>query len=320
MRENPRASWSPKDQNNDQNGFAVSRVYIPLSDIKAPSTFSFRKGDRFFCVGSCFAREIEDAISSTGGVASTSQLAEKLISEHPVLFERRAGILGRNRAFLNRYNVPSMALLIDDVINDSLGSNLLFGSDRSLGDLHYTRFLCGLDHEASLKRRRLLREMYLRAIEQSNIFVFTLGLCEAFFDRSSGAAMNIAPTAREVDGANIEFRFVDVEENVDALRSIVTTLRAIRPDASVIVTVSPVPLDVTFTGHDIVVANTLAKSILVAAAHIFCSTTDDCFYFPSFEIATLSTHANAWLWDKKHVSPDIVNHIIKTFMDRHIVE
>ncbi len=317
-RANSCSIWSPNTPDDDPSAFASGRIYEGFADIRSPVNFTFAKDQKFFCVGSCFAREIEEAIAAQGGCSATREGSLALIAGRPDLFELRAGLSGLPNAFLNRYNVPSMALLIEDIVSDILESKLLFGAAEKKSDFHYTRGIVFLDTEQSLERRQLLRRMYADALRESDIFIFTLGLCESFFDIDDQAYLNITPDPRAAAGHNLEFRFVDLNVNLDALRSIVGNIRALKPDAQIVLTVSPVPLDLTFTGMDIIVANSMAKSILIAAAHLACSEFDGCYYFPSFEMVTNSAQALAWEKDKRHVARPMVENIMRSFMRQHM--
>jgi len=207
---------------------------------------------------------------------------------------------------------------MDDLAADSLTDRLLFGKADQKIDFHYTRFIQTLPYGAALERRRLLREMYSNALAASDVFVFTLGLCETFRDIDEDAYLNITPDPRTATGRNLEFKLLDQEDNINCLRAIVRSLRTVRPNAEVVLTVSPVPLDITFTEMDIVVANSLAKSTLVSAAHAVASEDTGCYYFPSYEMVMSSAQEHAWLWDRKHVAPSMVSHIMKSFISRHV--
>lgn len=54
-------------------------------------------------------------------------------------------------------------------------------------------------------------------------------------------------------------------------------------------TVSPVPLYLTFSGEDIIVANTYSKSVLRAVCNAVENSRKRVDYFPSYEAVTLST-------------------------------
>ena len=91
-------------------------------------------------------------------------------------------------------------------------------------------------------------------------------------------------------------------------------------DVQVVVTVSPVPLTATFSQHDIVLANTLSKSTLRAAAAWWACAHENVHYFPSYEIVMNSQRDSAWYADGIHVRPELVRHIMETFLRTHIAD
>ena len=80
-----------------------------------------------------------------------------------------------------------------------------------------------------------------RNVEQADVFIVTLGLIEAWFDKTTGKYLNAIPS--EVLAANLsrfECRITDYQENLEALRGLIAYLRQrVRDDLKVIVTVRP---------------------------------------------------------------------------------
>lgn len=81
----------------------------------------------------------------------------------------------------------------------------------------------------------------------------------------------------------------------------------------IILTVSPVPLLRTFSNRDIIVANTYSKSVLRAVADELSSKYDDVDYFPSYEMVANSPREIAWRHDQRHVTKEMVWHIMHRF-------
>ena len=73
----------------------------------------------------------------------------------------------------------------------------------------------------------------------------------------------------------------------------------------IIFTVSPIPLNFTFSNRDVVIANKYSKSVLRAAVENFIDD-KNCFYFPSFEIVQDCVGwPNSYKEDKRHVKVEI---------------
>jgi hypothetical protein len=90
------------------------------------------------------------------------------------------------------------------------------------------------------------------------------------------------------------------------------------PDVRIVITVSPVPLENTFSTMDIVVANTWAKSLLRAVAHEWAAAHPNVDYFPSYEIVQSSDRAAVWETDLRHVKGAGVRHIMELFLRNYI--
>lgn len=136
------------------------------------------------------------------------------------------------------------------------------------------------------------RRAHLAAVREMfaglDVFVFTLGLTEAWVSRVDGAVFPIAPgvIAGSFDPARHAFVNFDVADVVADLEAFVTELRALNPTARLVLTVSPVPLAATFEDCHVLTATTASKAVLRAAAQALCTRTSGCDYFPSYEIVT----------------------------------
>lgn len=150
----------------------------------------------------------------------------------------------------------------------------------------------------------------------------TLGLNEVWHDRETDVRLNAAPGLWEVrrQPGRYHLEITDAEENLAALEDIRARLKRLNPDMKMVVTVSPVPMGTTFSGQDVVVANSLSKSVLRAAAGAFEARHDDVDYFPSYEIVTLSPRTYAYGPDCLHVSDRIVGHVMEQFMQAYLGE
>jgi hypothetical protein len=174
------------------------------------------------------------------------------------------------------------------------------------------------DFETALQRHQLLTDL-TRRIPACRIVVVTLGLIETFFDEKIGFQTNFTPYLSGDQLERFTFRVLTYEEVVVALECIHELLSLYgHPDVEIVVTVSPVPLEATFTGEDIVLANALSKSTLRTAAGWWAGTHDNVHYFPSYEMAMYSEPDRAWFLDGRHVRPKLVQHIMETFVTTHL--
>lgn len=110
------------------------------------------------------------------------------------------------------------------------------------------------------------------------------------------------------------FELTDVATNVAALEKICDALLSLNDRARIIVTVSPVPLDTTFSGKDILVANTASKAILRSAAEAVAARHPHVDYFPSFDMVMSASRAHAFRGDCQHVTDETVDEIVSRFL------
>lgn len=161
-----------------------------------------------------------------------------------------------------------------------------------------------------------------KLITTADVFIITLGLAEAWYDKLTNTYLNITPVeilARNMD--RFEFRITDYSENVLALQELVRIIRSeVSWDLKIVITVSPVPLETTFSGNDILTANTLSKATLRCVAQAVADSDPAIDYFPSYETVMLSAPEKAWMRDYRHVTPGIVSHIVQRFRKAYMVK
>jgi hypothetical protein len=157
-----------------------------------------------------------------------------------------------------------------------------------------------------------------RAVEQSTLFVFTLGLTEAWVSRADGAVFPACPgtVAGRFDSDRHEFHNFTADEVADDLRRLVTRARMINPSLKVILTVSPVPLVATATGRHVLAANTYSKSVLRVAADVAARTLSDVAYFPAYELVTGPQAAcGTFAADRRNVTEEAVRGVMTAFFE-----
>lgn len=140
-------------------------------------------------------------------------------------------------------------------------------------------------------------------LRRMDVFVFTLGLTEAWVSRLDGT---VYPTAAGTivgnhDPARYFFHNFRYPEVLEDLREFWRLVRGVNPKARLILTVSPVPLNATASGEHVLVASTRSKAVLRAVAGDFCADEPDASYFPSYEI--ISTHSSRGMF----FEPDLRN-------------
>ena len=150
------------------------------------------------------------------------------------------------------------------------------------------------------------------AIASADVYVITLGMIETWRDTRSGRYLCRRPDAEHMD--DCEFVLSDFAANLDNMRRVCSLLARHRPGRPVILTVSPVSIARTYSGRDIVVANTETKSLLRAVAGQIEREFDDVVYWPSYEIAL---REDIFAEDGRHISPRGVRKVVEAFLEAH---
>ncbi len=281
----------------------------PLAIAHRPK-FRLSPDDRVFCIGSCFARNVEETLIARG----VDVLSKTIVSP-------RAEFPNRPNGLVNKFTTPSMAnemrwALARD--GDGLGS--LVESERGVVDLQLIPNAPPVPRERARARRLYLESDYFARIAEADVLLVTLGLVEAWRDEVLGLWLNAAPPFHAVrrEPERYVLHVTGVAENLAALERMRALLHSANPNARLIVTVSPVPMSVTFSGADVFVANSLSKSVLRAAAHAFSVAHEDVDYFPSFEMVTGCSRPFAYGPDCVHVRHRVVEHVIGMFVDLYL--
>ena len=168
------------------------------------------------------------------------------------------------------------------------------------------------------------KENTLAVLKSADVFILTLGVAPAFFDRTTGEFVLPRPTAlnSRVLAEKYVFRTTSVKENVENVLYLLDFVRQISPGIKVIVTVSPVPLIASFEHESAVQADCLSKSTMRLVAHevVNNSGISNILYWPSFEVFRWAgSHASnyyaaddgaAW-----HVSEEKVAGTIRAFIE-----
>ncbi|NQV54281.1 MAG: GSCFA domain-containing protein [Rhodospirillales bacterium] len=156
----------------------------------------------------------------------------------------------------------------------------------------------------------------------ADVYIITLGLAEIWYDKQDGTVFPSGLNIDKYDEARHGFRLSSTEENLENLESIHALIRAHRPGASIIFTLSPVPLLATFRPINCVAANSASKAVLRVAIDQLCQAhenDDQLFYFPSYEIVK-DHFADAFEEDGRHVTDYVVDFIMDRFSESFLTE
>lgn len=283
--------------------------------------FHFRLRDPIFTIGSCFAQEVQMVLAGLGAsniITLPTNLPESLFQEHISDTEQKYWPLH----FFHRFNVPSIVQEIERLINPAhpLNGDALIIRDTTgmYRDYHYSDQFPLSSLQACIDRRALVRQEMQR-LRTAELFIITLGLLEAWRDNARGLYFNVTPPYGVAASESNRYEFVVMAqvEVKEALTRLFARLSEFAPSARIVITVSPIPLDVTFAPNDVVVSTTHSKATLMSAAREMVYEHPHADYFPSYEMAMLSSRSLVWASDGRHVRSDFVAHIVGHFLDAY---
>ncbi len=287
----------------------------PIARPTAKPSFSLVPGEKVFTIGSCFARNIERHLDALGFDIPTKKWKTYRQLDHDVPSE-----------FLNKYvthSIHNELLWSLDPATPFPGTDALVEvSSEKWFDPHSTPTVPLAPLEIINRRRRKVQEITADVVN-CRVVVITLGLVEAWYDRELDIYLNAPPPwsflSRNAD--RYELHVLEYNEILESLRNIHDVLTKFgHPDFKILITVSPVPLVLTFTNQDVLQANMYSKSVLRAAAEAFVGTFENVDYFPSYESISLSERSAAWEADNRHVQSDIVGVNIASMANTYLPE
>jgi len=301
------ARWIDKDETSPEAALnrIGQRAFVPILG-RSPGLDPSRG---VYAIGSCFARGIENALRAHVPVLSIDDAFDDLPLARPDV---------TGRGFMNKYST----FAIDQELRWALvggfpEESLVRLADGRWVDPHTNPTLLPGPRATVLARRRTLLEIARQSAEAS-LVIITLGLVEVWRDLATNTVTTMTPSEEmlETNPKRFQFEVSTFDENYAALESIHATLAANgRPDHQIVVTVSPVPLNATPSGRDVVLANTYSKSLLRVAAEQWAFSHDHVHYFPSYEITVNSADPYR---DGRHVRHDLVAHIMTVFRRRFL--
>jgi hypothetical protein len=160
-----------------------------------------------------------------------------------------------------------------------------------------------------------VRQQTLQLFNQTDVFILTFGLSEIWYDKPSGEVFWRAIPRDKFDPNRHNFRTVSPEENYTNIRAVLDIIRRYRPKATVIATLSPVPLVASFRNLPCPVSNSFSKASLRCALDRVLSEQSEpnnFHYWPSYEIV-LDGFQNRWEKDLRHVKKPILAFIMQLF-------
>jgi hypothetical protein len=308
---NSYASWPARET-------TYNRVE-PYATPNFTNHFSISPKDQIFTIGSCFAREIEVALADRGFSIPALELVKNFMASESLGLGNSF-----NRSFLNQYGVPSIFNQIHQAVelNGDLPTNL-YAYEISAGkfvDMDMPAFVRPAPLEHVVNRRNALMSC-TKEILKCNTIIITLGLSELWWDNGANCYRNtsVLPRILDAEQNRFELHVLSYQDIFSYLSRALNLIKLINPQSRILLTVSPVPMNYTYTSNDVMVANTYSKSVLRAAVEEAINTFPNVFYYPSYETVILSQRDLAWENDMMHVQPKMVKKIVSRMIAKYAV-
>lgn len=290
-----------------------------FADPVAGPFLTLSREDRVATAGSCFAQHIARHLAASGFHYLVSESAHPIV---PADAARAAGYGVYSARYGNIYTTLQLVQLFDRAYGAFVPAEdaWTLADGRVVDPFRPTIQPGGFAGVAEMRADRAWHLSRVRAMfETLDVFVFTLGLTEAWVSRADGAAFPVCPgvSGGTFDPAAHAFRNLRTGEVRRQIGAFVTRLRSVNPAARVILTVSPVPLAATASGDHVLAATLYSKAALRAAAQEAAEDLPDVWYFPSYEIVTgPQTRGRFFADDLRTVTEEGVAHVMSVFL-RH---
>ena len=292
----------------------AQRHPMSIADLWTPK---FRVGpdDLVATMGSCFAQHFGKALAKRGYKWFDAEPAPPGINEvvkkrfNYGVFSARTANIYTARSF---FQWVRWALELEEVPPE-----IWFDGARVFDPFRPTIEPGGFASEDEMLRsRQVVLSAFRNLIEKSRVFVFTMGLTEAWLNRDGGYVYPMCPgtTAGTFDHSLYEFKNFTYPEIEADMAATIDAMRTVNPELKALLTVSPVPLTATASGDHILVAASYSKSVLRAVAGHLAATLPGVDYFPSYEIITSVPYRSMFFEQNlRSVASVGVDHVMDTF-------
>jgi len=294
---------------------ARDRMIAEVWPETTPS-FQIHSGAKIFTIGSCFARNIEEHLYRLGFKIPTLEFRVP-----------REEWAARANGILNKYTPAAIfqeiewarnILLKGGKVTESDSASFLYEcAEGACIDTNLGGFV-PVTRERFFERRSQIYDTFKEAFSADYI-VMTLGLVEVWFDREKGVYIQESPVGKNFTRNRERFGFQTLSYNDcrEFVQRSIDAIRSVNQEVKFLITTSPVPLSRTFTGKDVIIANTYSKSLLRTVAGDIATANKHVDYFPSYESVMLTKNWNIWGPDLLHVADAFVGKVVARLTDTY---
>lgn len=304
-----RAFWSTSVERAARNSGPVPDLWRPAFEIS--------QSDPVITTGSCFAQHISTALVRAGFQWVQAERPPFGLNADSArkfgygIFSVRTG---------NIYTTRMLVQWLSWAIDPSSQDREVWEDGGAFFDPVRPQIEPGgfEDEDELFAARQTTLAALRKAISESSVFIFTLGLTEQWENSQTGLVYSACPgtVGGTFDSDLHHFRNIEYSEILADLESIRQLLHLVNPDIRLLLTVSPVPLVATAAeGQHVLTATTYSKSVLRAAAGAFCAAHANVDYFPSYEIVTTPALGRQMFdSDRRSVLPEAVSYVMQHFL------
>ncbi len=286
-----------------------------LNPVTKSETIS--KHQKVSTMGSCFAQHIAKHITKVGLNYYVTENAPEYMSEEDAK-SQNYGIFSAR--FGNVYTVKQALQLFQRAFDTFVPLETAWKKGSKFIDPFRPQIQAqGFQSEEELisdrvSHLRCVKDMFLN----SDWIVFTLGLTEAWKNKSDGSILPLAPGINGGTYDTNKYEFVNFD--IDAVRKdlfeLILLATETNPKVKFLLTLSPVPLNATYENKHVLCSTTYSKSVLRVAIEESERKFNNVTYFPSYEIFTSSSTGGAYFGNDFREVLDIgVQHAMRVFSE-----
>ncbi len=299
---------------------SVSRIEAHRFDPVVNPRFQIAASDKVATAGSCFAQHISRRLQAIDFNYFIPEAGRHL---GPAERQRRNyGVFSAR--FGNLYTTAQLRQLFEEAFGER---RPLEQAWRRADGRYVDAYRPQVEPDGYVDARAVSqdREDHLAAVRrmfrEADVFIFTLGLTEAWRSRGDGWVFPLAPgvAAGDYDPQAYEAVNYTVAEVEADLTLFLDALKQINPDVRVLLTVSPVPLIATFENRHVLTSTTYSKAVLRVVADEVLRRYGWVDYFPSYEIITGSYAGGLYYEDDyREVNQVGVGHAMRCFLGNYV--
>ena len=300
---------------------SVTNLPMRKIDPVIKSKFKIAKNAKVATAGSCFAQHIARTLKSVNFNYFVTETAPPDFSNEKV---KESNYNVYSARYGNIYTTRQLIQLLDRVDGKLLPEDEAWlRKDGQYIDPF--RPLIEPDGFNTVEELKLSREIHLNCVkemfEELDIFLFTMGLTEAWRSKIDGSVFPLAPgvSGGVMDKKMYEFVNFSSKMVIEDLENFSKRMFEINPKAKIILTVSPVPMIATYEDQHIMASSTYSKSVLRVAAEEISRNNPNIAYFPSYEVVTNNFNRGKYYdEDLRTVTKDGVDHVMRLLMEHYL--